>query len=93
MNEAAQPSARLSASVAKVDRALIDDLVAATRTLARFGVLDAFGHVSVRDPKDPKRYLISRSIAPESVLPCGSNKVMSPVPLGMPAIGQALRTA
>jgi ribulose-5-phosphate 4-epimerase/fuculose-1-phosphate aldolase len=70
MNEAAQPSvaARLSASVAKVDRALIDDLVAANRTLARFGVLDAFGHVSVRDPKDPKRYLISRSIAPESVV-------------------------
>ena len=57
----------LSASVASVDRDLIDDLVVANRTLARFGVLDAFGHVSVRDPKNPKRYLISRSIAPESV--------------------------
>ena len=77
MNEAARPShaaVRLSASVAKVDRGLIDDLVAANRTLARFGVLDAFGHVSVRDPKDPKRYLISRSIAPESV---GASDIMA----------------
>ena len=58
----------LSASVASVDRELIDDLVAANRTLANLNVLDAFGHVSVRDPKNPKRYLISRSIAPESVV-------------------------
>ena len=57
----------LSGSVASVDRSLIDDLVAANRTLAHFNVLDAFGHVSVRDPKNPKRYLISRSIAPESI--------------------------
>jgi len=33
------------------------------------------------------------SIARESVLPSGLNKVMSPVPAGTPAIGQALRTA
>jgi len=58
----------MSGSVATVDRELIDDLVAANRTLAHVNVLDAFGHVSVRDPKDPKRYLISRSIAPESVV-------------------------
>jgi ribulose-5-phosphate 4-epimerase/fuculose-1-phosphate aldolase len=58
----------LSASVASVDRDLIDDLVAANRALAFLNVLDAFGHVSVRDPKNPKRYLVSRSIAPESVV-------------------------
>ena len=51
----------------RLDAGLVDDLVAANRTLARLGVLDAFGHVSVRDPRDPRRYLISRSIAPESV--------------------------
>jgi HCOMODA/2-hydroxy-3-carboxy-muconic semialdehyde decarboxylase len=28
------------------------------------GVLDAYGHVSVRHPKDPNRYLMSRSLAP-----------------------------
>jgi hypothetical protein len=32
------------------------------------------------------------SIARESVLPCGLNKVTSPVPVGMPAIGHTLRT-
>jgi ribulose-5-phosphate 4-epimerase/fuculose-1-phosphate aldolase len=61
-------SLRPSGSVAGVERELLDDLVVANRTLARFGVLDAFGHVSVRDPNNPKRYLISRSIAPESVV-------------------------
>ena len=50
-----------------LDEDLIDDLVAANRTLARLNVLDAFGHVSLRDPRHPHRYLISRSVAPESV--------------------------
>lgn len=63
-----QRPAELSASVTAVDRELIDDLVVANRTLAHFGVLDAFGHVSVRDPQNPKRYLISRSLAPESIV-------------------------
>lgn len=52
-----------------LDGELALDLVAANRTLARLGVLDAFGHISVRDPGNPHRYLISRSIAPESVTP------------------------
>ena len=60
-------AARRRASSPPIDRELVDDLVAANRTLARLGVLDAFGHISVRDPSDPHRYLISRSIAPESV--------------------------
>jgi HCOMODA/2-hydroxy-3-carboxy-muconic semialdehyde decarboxylase len=51
----------------RLDPELADDLVAANRALARLGVLDAFGHVSLRDPRDPHRYLMSRSIAPESV--------------------------
>jgi ribulose-5-phosphate 4-epimerase/fuculose-1-phosphate aldolase len=46
---------------------LVRDVVIANRVLARFGIVDAFGHVSVRDPRDPGRYLISRSLAPESV--------------------------
>jgi HCOMODA/2-hydroxy-3-carboxy-muconic semialdehyde decarboxylase len=46
---------------------LVEDLVAANRTLARHGVLDAYGHVSVRSQRDRSRYLISRSVAPESV--------------------------
>jgi ribulose-5-phosphate 4-epimerase/fuculose-1-phosphate aldolase len=39
------------------------------RILANEGVLDAFGHVSVRHPRDPNRYLLSRSRAPELVDP------------------------
>ena len=50
-----------------LDPALIDDLVAANRILADQGVLDGFGHVSVRHPTDPQRYLMSRSIAPALV--------------------------
>ncbi len=50
-----------------VASALIDDLVAANRILVDQGVLDGYGHVSVRHPADPQRYLLSRSIAPELV--------------------------
>ncbi len=47
--------------------ALIEDLVAANRILAEQGVLDGYGHVSVRHDRDPNRYLMSRSLAPELV--------------------------
>ena len=50
-----------------LDSALIDDLVAANRILVDQGVLDGYGHVSVRHPADPQRYLMARSIAPELV--------------------------
>jgi len=39
------------------------------RELGHEGVLDAFGHVSARHPRDPGRYLLSRSRAPELVEP------------------------
>jgi len=39
----------------------IEDLVLASRILANEGVLDAYGHVSVRHPTDPNRYLMARS--------------------------------
>lgn len=45
----------------------ISDLVLANRILAHEGVLDGFGHVSVRDPRARDRYLMSRSIAPALV--------------------------
>jgi ribulose-5-phosphate 4-epimerase/fuculose-1-phosphate aldolase len=55
------------ASAGPVDAQLIDDLVAANRILADQAVLDGWGHVSVRHPHDPTRYLLSRSRAPELV--------------------------
>jgi ribulose-5-phosphate 4-epimerase/fuculose-1-phosphate aldolase len=42
-------------------------LVIANRMLAREGVLDAFGHVSLRHPDNPARYFLARSLAPEAV--------------------------
>jgi ribulose-5-phosphate 4-epimerase/fuculose-1-phosphate aldolase len=41
--------------------------IAANRILAREEVVDAFGHVSVRDPENPKRYVMARSRSPELV--------------------------
>ncbi len=46
---------------------LIEDLAAAYRILAEHGVIDAYGHVSVRSDKNPKRYWLARSLAPELV--------------------------
>ena len=46
---------------------LIQDLVIANRILAKEEVVDAYGHVSVRHPEDPGRFLIARSVSPELV--------------------------
>jgi HCOMODA/2-hydroxy-3-carboxy-muconic semialdehyde decarboxylase len=46
---------------------LIEELVTANRILAREGVVDSFGHVSVRHPHDTQRYLLSRSRAPDCI--------------------------
>jgi ribulose-5-phosphate 4-epimerase/fuculose-1-phosphate aldolase len=48
---------------------LIQDLVIANRILAREEIVDAYGHVSVRHPDHPNRFLIARSLAPELVGP------------------------
>ena len=45
----------------------ISDLVVANRILAAEGVLDGFGHVSIRDPRDGGYYLMSRLLAPALV--------------------------
>jgi len=44
-------------------------LARANRIIANEGVLDAFGHVTMRHPSDPGRYLMSRSRGPELVQP------------------------
>lgn len=45
----------------------LHDLVAAYRILAAQGVIDAYGHVSLRSPRNPERYYLARSLAPERV--------------------------
>ena len=56
-------------SAGEVDPAIIADLAAAARILAARGVVDGFGHVSMRHPSAPDRYLMAKSIAPALVKP------------------------
>src|SRR5262245_38216118 len=42
----------------------IDDLVVANRILADRGIIDAYGHVSIRHPADPNRYLMAHALSP-----------------------------
>ncbi len=56
------------ASGGPVAAELTSDLAAASRILVARGVVDAFGHVSMRHPRAPERYLMARSIAPASFL-------------------------
>jgi ribulose-5-phosphate 4-epimerase/fuculose-1-phosphate aldolase len=68
---AAAPSPTAQApltSAGAVSPALIEDLVAANRILAMEGIVDAYGHVSIRHPANPNRYLLSRSQGPEFVV-------------------------
>ena len=52
---------------APADPALIDKLVLANRILYRQGVVDAFGHVSVRHDRSPDHFLLARNMAPALV--------------------------
>jgi len=51
----------------RADAALVEKVVVANRILARYGIVDGFGHVSVRMPKPEDGYLLSRSLAPATV--------------------------
>jgi ribulose-5-phosphate 4-epimerase/fuculose-1-phosphate aldolase len=64
---AIQTASAQPASGGPVDPAVIENLVVASRILADQGVVDAFGHVSIRQPANPNRYLMSRAIAPALV--------------------------
>jgi len=62
------------------------ELSTAYRIVANEGILDAFGHISVRHPENPKRYFLSRSRAPALVEPddileydLDSNPIVPPV--------------
>ncbi len=55
------------ASGGPVERDALEDLAAASRILVDQGVFDAAGHVSMRHPGHPERFLMSRSLAPAMV--------------------------
>lgn len=52
--------------MSRLDDAL-EELVTANRILAKEGVVDSFGHISLRHPDNPQRYFLSRSRAPECI--------------------------
>jgi len=54
-------------SAGAADPVLIQDLIAANRTLAAHGIVDAYGHVSVRHDKNPTHFLMASARAPELV--------------------------
>ena len=54
-------------SKSTIARAVLEDLAAASRILVDQGVFDAAGHVSMRHPGNPMRFLMSRSLAPQFV--------------------------
>lgn len=45
-------------------KAVIEDLVIGNRILYAQDVVDGYGHISARDPRDPQRFLMSRARAP-----------------------------
>jgi HCOMODA/2-hydroxy-3-carboxy-muconic semialdehyde decarboxylase len=62
-------TAPVSPSGGPVDRAVLEDLAAASRILADQGVFDSAGHCSMRHPGKADRFLMSRSLAPALVQP------------------------
>ncbi len=46
------------------DRAFLEELATACRILARQGVVDGYGHVTVRSPANPSHYFMSRNLPP-----------------------------
>ena len=49
-------------------KAVIDDLVAGNRILYNEDIVDGYGHISARDPRDLNRFLLSRARAPGLVV-------------------------
>lgn len=45
----------------------LEQLVLANRILFQQGIVDGYGHVSIRDPADPGRFFQARNIAPAFV--------------------------
>jgi len=64
------PQMRASAQAQPADLVnLVSDLVAGNHILASENIVDGYGHISVRHPGNKDRFLLSRSLAPESVTP------------------------
>jgi HCOMODA/2-hydroxy-3-carboxy-muconic semialdehyde decarboxylase len=63
-SKAGAPKTGSSGAANAALKAVIEDLVAGNRILYNEGIVDGFGHISARDPRDPERFLMSRARAP-----------------------------
>lgn len=63
------PEGTAPRSGGQVEAETIADLAAASRILFNQGVVDGYGHVSIRHPHAPDRFLMSRAMAPALVTP------------------------
>ncbi len=50
-----------------IERSVIEDLIIANRILADQQVLDAYGDISIRHPRNPQRFLMGRVLPPSLV--------------------------
>jgi ribulose-5-phosphate 4-epimerase/fuculose-1-phosphate aldolase len=65
----ARPGKRTGTSAASAElKALVEDLVIGNRILYSQDVVDSYGHISARHPRDPERFLMSRARAPGVVV-------------------------
>ena len=70
------------------------DLAVANRIVSHEGIIDAFGHVSMRHPTNPNRYLIARSRSPEVVEASDiyeytlESELLTPMPPGIRGYGE-----
>jgi len=64
MNDTVATGTRPPVTGGAVDSSVLEDLVAANHICADQGVLDGYGHISLRHPKTADRYLLARSLSP-----------------------------
>jgi len=67
------------------DEQRMADLVLASRILVQEGVLDSFGHVTVRSLKNPTHYFMPRAMPPRSTT---SHQQRSAFPVGRQTLGR-----
>jgi len=65
--KAKRPAKKSKRDTGAPDPDLIRDLVTANHILFQQGVVDGFGHVSMRHDKDPGKFLLARNMAPALV--------------------------
>jgi len=64
MNESTTSGSQAPVTGGTVESSVLQDLVYANHICAEQEVLDGYGHISIRHPKAPDRYFLSRSLSP-----------------------------